>query len=154
MITQPTIPRLLESMRDELTDKILPAIDDPVLKVNIEMMTAVLNALAVRTENEIAWMLEESDAIEEAAGDLATALPDSAALTSALDDLRAGRPESMRLSDVAATYSIASEVLSCMADSAYGSGQPEAIARVEELMNSRLATEQAAIGEFIAVGRE
>ncbi|MGI9622530.1 MAG: hypothetical protein ACR2PK_06810 [Acidimicrobiales bacterium] len=154
MITQPSIPRLLESMRDELTEKILPVVDDPVLKVNIEMMTAVLNALAVRTENEIAWMLEESNAIESAANDLSGSMPDSSSLDAALDDLRSNRPESMRLSDVAASYGKASEVLSCLADAAYRSGHAEAIATVEELVDSRLATEQTAIGEFIAVGRE
>lgn len=154
MITQPAIPRLLESIRDELTDKILPALDDPVLKVNVEMMTAVLNALAVRTENEIQWMLDESAAIEAAASELSSALPDDEALAAALADMQGSRPETMRLSDVAASYGLASEVLSCLTKAAYGSGQEDAIARVETLFDSRLATENAAIGEFIAVGRE
>jgi hypothetical protein len=62
MISQPSIPRLLESIRDELADKIKPALADPTLRVNVDMMMAVLNALVVRTEHEIDWMRAEADA--------------------------------------------------------------------------------------------
>ena len=138
----------------ELTEKILPMIDDAATKVTIEMMTAVLNALAVRTENEIAWMLEESAAIDAAATDLVARFPDAAALRAALDELQDGQPESMRLSDVAATYQRASEVLSRLTEAAYAASDATSIAAVERLIGARLATEQAAIGEFIAVGRD
>ena len=66
MITAPSMPQLLEAIRDELGDKVLPEVDDPTTKVSVEMMMAVLNQLVVRAENEIAWMLEEMAAIEAA----------------------------------------------------------------------------------------
>ena len=42
VITQPTIPRLLASIQAELTENVLPQLDDPATKVNVEMMTALL----------------------------------------------------------------------------------------------------------------
>ena len=154
MITQPSIPRLLEAIRDELNEKIKPAVNDATTVVAIDMMTAVLSALAVRAENEIAWMLEECEAIEAAAGRLAPALPDRSRLDEALAALQATRAGSMRLSAVAEQYAKACEVLSRLAEAAYAAGDRDAIATVEELIDARLATEQAAIGTFIAVGRD
>lgn len=153
MITAPSMPQLLETMRDELADKVLPAIDDATTKVTVEMMMAVLNQLVVRSENEIAWMLDECAAIEEAAANYAGAAADSA-LAAALATFRAGRADTMHLSAVAADYGRACEVLSCLAEAAYATGDDAAIAEVQRLIDARLATEQAAIGEFIAVGRD
>lgn len=153
MITQPTIPQLLGSISEELTDRVLPLLEDPTIKINVEMVTALLSALTVRTENEIAWMLEEAAAIEAAATELLPSLNDSASVTTALEAHRASPPESMRLSHVSASYQRASELLSCVAEAAFETGDETAIAQVQSLIDSRLATENEAIGEFIAVGR-
>lgn len=153
MITQPTIPQLLDTMRAEFTDGVLPLLDDPTTKVNVEMMNALLSALSVRTENEIAWMLEEAAAIEAAADEILPALSDGSAVSEALEVHRASPPVSMRLSHVAESYQRASEVLSRLAEAAYSSGVDHAVEAVQVLIDSRLAIEQEAIGEFIAVGR-
>lgn len=154
MISQPAIPRLLESIRDELTSKIKPALEDPTLRVNVDMMCAVLNALVVRTEHEQAWMRAECEAIEAAAAEVLPTLGDSAAADAALEAYRSARTDSLQLSEAQADYDRASEVLSCLAEAAYASGDAAAIAKVEELFASRLGTENTAIGEFIAVGRD
>lgn len=154
MISQPSIPRLLESIRDELAEKIKPALSDPTLRVNVDMMMAVLNALVVRTEHEIDWMRAEADAIEAAAERLLPTLGDSAAADAALGAYRTRRGDSLVLSEVQADYDLASEVLSCLAEAAYAAGDAAAIAEVEQLFAHRLATENTAIGEFIAVGRD
>lgn len=153
MITQPTIPQLLDTLREELAERVLPLIDDPTTKVNVEMVTAVLSALTVRTENEVAWMLEESEAIEAAADELLPTLKDAAAVSEALAAHRASPPSSMRISHVAESYQRASELLSCLAEAAYASGDDQAISKVQSLINARLAIELEAIGEFVAVGR-
>lgn len=154
MITQPTIPRLLASIQAELTENVLPQLDDPTTKVNVEMMTALLSALAIRTENEIAWMLEESGAIEAAAVAMLPTLDAAEAVSAALEAHRASPPASMRLSDVTESYQRASELLSLLTESAYASGDAAAIDAVQALIDARLATEQVAIGDFIAVGRD
>lgn len=154
MITAPSMPQLLETIRDELADKVLPEVDDAATKVTVEMIMAVLNQLVARSENEIAWMLEECAAIEAAADRLLSSLPDTSPLGEALTTFRANRAETMHLSAVAADYGRCSEVLSRLAEGAYAAGDDDAIATVQELIDGRLATEQAAIGEFIAVGRD
>ncbi len=154
MISQPSIPRLLESIRDELGDKIKPALADPTLRVNVDMMMAVLNALVIRTEHEIDWMRAEAATIETAADRLLPTLADSAAADAALAAYRSQRTDSLVLSDVQGDYDRASEVLSCLAAAAYAAGDPAAIAEVEALFAHRLGTENTAIGEFIAVGRD
>lgn len=153
MITAPTMPQLLETIRDELGDKVMPHVDDAPTKVAIEMMQAVLNALIERAENEFAWMFEEMAAIEAAAGEMGPGLG-SAALDTALAEFQGNRTESMTLSAVTADYQRASEVLSCLGEAAYASGDAAAIDKVQGLIDARLATETAAIGEFIAAGRE
>ena len=75
-------------------------------------------------------------------------------MAAALAAFRGGRAETMHLSVVAADYGRACEVLSCLAEAAYAAGDEAAIAEVQRLIDARLATEQAAIGEFIAVGRD
>lgn len=154
MITQPPIPLLLELIGEELSERIRPQIDDPTSRVNIEMVTALLSALTIRTENEIAWMLEESAAIEAAADAILPVLGDVTAVSEALQAHRAAPPVSMRMSHVAESYQRASELLSRLTEAAYASGHGQAIAAVQELMDSRLAIEQEAIGEFVAVGRD
>lgn len=153
MITAPTMPQLLATIRDELGDKVLPQLDDAPTKVAVEMMQAVLNQLIERAEHEFAWMFGEMAAIEEAAGDLAPGLAD-ADLDAALAAFRAERAGDMTLSAVTADYQRASEVLSRLAEAAYGANDAAAIETVQRLIDARLATENAAIGEFIAVGRD
>jgi hypothetical protein len=58
------------------------------------------------------------------------------------------------MSHVAESYQRASELLSRLTEAAYASGDGQAIEAVQELMDSRLAIEQEAIGEFVAVGRD
>ena len=154
MITQPTIPQLLETIRDELGDKVLPHVDDAPTKVNIEMMQAVLNQLIERSEHEISWMTNEIDAIEDAAERLTPTLSHSDALDAAVANFTSNRAESMQLSAVTADYQRACEVLSCLGEAAYTAGNEAAVGDVQALLNARLATENAAVGEFIAVGRD
>jgi hypothetical protein len=122
--------------------------------VSVEMMTAVLGALAVRVEHELSWMREESENIDRAAGAMVAAGgPELDALRDALDDYRAQRTDSLLLSHAQGDYDRAGEVLSRLAEAAYSSGDAALISTVEELFEARLAVEQMAIGTFVAVGR-
>jgi hypothetical protein len=145
--------RLLDSIKAELTDKIIPGLSDPTLVVNVQMMTAVLGALSVRVEHELAWMRDECDRIEAAAETALAAGASSPAVADALAAYRAGRTDSLLVSAAQADYERASEVLSRLAEAAYGSGDAARIAAVEDLFAARLAVEQEAIGTFVAVGR-
>ena len=154
MITTPTIPQLLATIRDELESVVLPHLDDATARVNVQMMQAVLNQLIERSEHEIAWMHDEMTAIEAAAERLTPNLGDTTALDEAIGEFRSKRASTMLLSEVTADYQRACEVLSRLGEAAYAAGDGAAMDEVQALIDSRLATEHAAIGEFIAVGRD
>lgn len=153
MITQPSMSRLLDAIKAELTDKIIPGLTDPTLIVNVQMMTAVLGALSVRVEHELAWMRDECDRIEAAAARTLADGTDAPAVAEALAAYRAERTESLLVSAAQADYERAGELLSRLAEAAYAGGNPDRIATVEGLFAARLAVEQQAIGTFVAVGR-
>jgi hypothetical protein len=154
MISKPTVPQLLQTMKVELAEKIAPALTDPTHTVAVTMMGAILDAISVRVENELAWMREESAAIEAAAAEFVARHPSSAAVADALDQYRSNVTDSLRLSAAQADYDRASEVLSCLADAAYGMGDSDGVAAVERLVDQRLATELAIVGTFVAAGRD
>ena len=158
MIANPTVPQLLQTIKAELTDKIAPALTDPTHSVTIDMITALLDALAVRTENEIEWMRAESAAIETASAAFVERLGDSdddtRAVAAALGELRTNAPTTLVLSDVRADYDRAGELLSRLADAAYARRDAAGIAVVERLVQQRLDTEMAIVGAFVAVGRD
>lgn len=140
-------------MKAELTDKIIPGLSDPTLVVNVQMMTALLGALSVRVEHELDWMRSECARIDAAADTVLAARPGAAAVAEAQADYRAQRTDSLLLSAAQADYERAGELLSRITEEAYASGDASLVSLVEDLFADRLATEQAAIGTFVAVGR-
>ena len=77
MISRPTTQQLIDAVCAELSDKVAPAVTDPTVKIQLEMALAVLQTTAQRSGNELAWMQEERDAIEQTARQLLDALPDA-----------------------------------------------------------------------------
>lgn len=154
MISRPTTEQLISAVAAELGSKVAPAVSDPTVKVQLEMAIAVLQTAAVRSGQELAWMKEERDAIEETARQLVDALPDATALADALAAYDNGKSDSLALADAQADYARASEVLSCAAEAAYASGEAEHVRAVIRLMDQRHANQQTVTGQFMAVGRE
>jgi len=153
VISKPTTPQLIEAVCAELETKVAPAITESTAQVALAMATAVLRGAAVRSANELAWMREEADAIEQVADDLVGSLPGSEALAEALEDYRAQRSDSLYLEDALDDYARASEVLSRAVEAAFADGNPERKAEVEALMTQRMANENGVIGVFEAAGR-
>jgi hypothetical protein len=153
VISRPTTQQLIDAICIELDDKVAPAVTDPTVKVQLEMAIAVLKNVAVRSGNELEWMQEERDAIEQTARRLLDEIPDAAPLQEALDVYTTGLTNSLRLRDAQQDYARASEVLSCAIEAAYDSGDPQHVAAVIALMDQRHANQQAVTGQFIAAGR-
>ena len=126
MISKPTNQQLIEAVCAELTGKVAPNITDAGTKVVLEMALSVLSCAAVRTAKELAWMKEESDAIEVVARRFAEDMPDAEALSAALAAYDAGRTGSLYLDGAQADYELISEVLSCATDAAFASGDRRA----------------------------
>ncbi len=153
MISRPTTKQLIDVVCAELTSKVAPALTDPVVKVQLDMAISVLQTTAVRSANELAWMREERDAIEDAARRMLGALPDAAGLADAFQAYVDEKSDSLYLDDAQADYARASELLSCAVEAAYASGDTEHIATVSRLIDQRHANQQAVTGQFMALGR-
>jgi hypothetical protein len=154
VISKPTTPQLIDAACAELTAKVAPAIADPSTRIVLDMAVAVLQGAARRSANELAWMREEADAIEQLAAEFAAELPDAAALAEGLAAYRDARTASLYLAEAQADYERASELLSRVAEAAYASGDPARKAAVRALYDQRMANEKAVIGVFLAAGRE
>ena len=153
MISRPTTAQLIDAMCTALSNTVAPAITDPTVQVQLSMAISVLQTTAVRCGNELAWMQEERDAIEEAAGRLLNELPHATALSEALATYVSARSGSLYLDEAQADYARASEVLSCAIEAAYASGDAEHIATVGRLIDQRHANQQTVTGQFMALGR-
>ena len=100
MISRPTTQQLIDAIAIELNSKVAPAISDPTVQVQLEMAIAVLKTTAVRSANELAWMQEERDAIEETARQLLDALPDAKPLQEALQTYTDGLTNSLYANEI------------------------------------------------------
>ena len=153
MISRPTTQQLIDAICIELTNKVAPAVTDPVIQIQLEMALSVLQTAAVRSGSELAWMQEERDAIEQTARQLLDALPDAKPLQEALQTYTDGLTNSLYAKDAQEDYARASEVLSCAIEAAYESGDADHIAAVGRLMDQRHANQQSVTGQFMAAGR-
>ena len=152
MITQPTTARLIEVVRQELRDRVAPAVGDPQTEASLQMIDHILSALAVRAENEIAWMMEEIDDVQRVVGRVAESVADSASLREALDALQTASDPGLALNSVTSRYALASEALSRAVEATMSTAGPLRD-EVSALLDRRLAHETDVIGEFQLVAR-
>lgn len=152
MITTPSTSQLVRSVSSQLRAKVLPAIADPALVVEIEMMLSMLDMAAVRADHEIAWMLQEADGIDAALSGAAAAgeLPEP--VLAALDALHASQPADLTYPEVQRHYGLASEALARAAEVAHAGGS-RLRPLVWSLLEGRVEHELATIGAYVAVGR-
>ena len=154
MITRPTTAQLLEVVRRELAEGVRPAVTDPQVLTNLQMIDHILGALAVRADHELGWMAEEMEAIDAVGERVAAAgLARSAAVAEALGEFRSNRTTGLGVAEVTGDYNRASEVLSRCIEATF-TGAAELRAEVQALLEARLAHETEVIGEdFQLVGR-
>jgi hypothetical protein len=154
VIVVPNTAKVIEAIIDGLDTTVAPELIEPPAQLAMGMALQVLRTIAVRSANEIAWMQEESVAIEALARRMLVDIPDeNAALSGALDEYVANTASSLHLGDAQARYERASEVLSCATELAYARGAAEHRAAVHRLFEQRLAHENSITGGSEAVGR-
>jgi hypothetical protein len=148
MIAEPGIATQLRAISRDLRAIVEPALADRGAVVIVQMMAALLDALATRSAGEVSWMRSESEAILDFATRLAAAHPTANALCDALERAASAG------GDLSARYADASECLSCAAEAALHEGTPGEQAEVWRLLLQRLEHEIAIIGEsFQPLGR-
>jgi hypothetical protein len=135
VLTQPTTDKILLAIANDLNAIVLPVVDDEQAKVLLGQIDQLLRRLSRRSATEIAWMVEEINAINETLG-------------------REGREvTSLLLADVAAEYSEASGVLGDAIDEAFAANNEGMIIKLKNLLSLRIEKEQEILGQLDLVGR-
>ncbi len=153
MIGRPTTAQLLEDCARELRDKVLPAVTDDTLRVDLQMLEQVVRSCALRAAHEIAWMAEEVVAIEAYAADAVLALPDAEEAAAALAAFREQRPDTLHLDDRVADYDRAGEALATAVEAALAAGDAELTAQGTALLGERRDREADLRPDFTFPGR-
>jgi hypothetical protein len=152
VISRPTTTQVLLDCCRVLEDDVLPAVADETMQVRLVMLGKVLRNAAVRAAHEIAWMREETGAIEAYARTVA-ATTGADGLRTALEALTAGPHDSLHLVDVVEVYGRASDVLSVALEGALAAGHDDLVREGEALLSERLAHENDVVGGWDAAGR-
>lgn len=153
MISLPSTSQIILDCRRELLEVIGPEVTSDAGKVSVQMLENVLRNAATRAAHEIAWMSDETSAMESFAADTLGAAPGAASVADALAALFAGPRESLHLDDVAKVYSLAGEAFSCAIEVALGGRHTELVDRGAALLAARSATEVEIMGDWGFVGR-
>jgi hypothetical protein len=151
MMSRPTTEQIILDCVRELMEEVLPSISEPTVQMRVYMMETVLRSVAARSANEVAWMLEESEAIEAYVEDVYAALP-SDGLAGGLAAL-ADAPSGFDLEAVSLRYGLATEALSLALESAVEAVQTDLAQRGEALLQMRLGHERLAMAGWDPVGR-
>jgi hypothetical protein len=150
MITRPTTQQLLEDCARELRDDVIPAISDPTVIVNLQMMELVLQSCALRAGHEIAWMADEVAAIDAYVTDVAV---HHAEVTAALAALRDAPSTSLHLADRADQYHLAGEALAQAVEACLAADDKALLRRGIDLLQSRRSRETELRPNFYFPGR-
>jgi len=152
VIAQPTSARLIDVVREELSENVLPKVaDDPAAAGSLHMIDHVLETLSRRVANEIGWMVEEIAGLDALGARVTAEAPAAVKTAAALDALRAVDASALDLASVSERYSAASEVLSCAVEEVPAGAALRA--DVEAALDARLAREIEIIGDFQLVDR-
>jgi hypothetical protein len=152
MIGRPTTEQVLRDCRRVLMDDVLPSVTDETTQVRLVMLDKVLSNAAVRAGHEIAWMREETAAVEAYARTVTAATGDGG-VGAALDELAGGPHDSLHLDDVTEVYVRAGNLLSVSLEAALAAGRQDLAREGEALLAARLAHEDAVVGGWNSAGR-
>jgi hypothetical protein len=153
MIYKPTTAQLIDAVRHDLRENVAPFITDSTARVALDMSLLVLGTALVRSRNEVAWMLEEVDAIEKLARQFVERFPDDAALAEALGIYDTYRTSGHGIDEVNADYERASELFSRATEAAYKADDQQSVRQVMALFEQRREHQNAASGGYEAIGR-
>jgi uncharacterized protein YgbK (DUF1537 family) len=154
MIIRPTTPQLLRDVRHELATVIEPEVQGPTARVTLEQIDIILEQCAVRSESEIAWMVEEIAEIESFADAVIAATGDERT-TAALTAARSNGSGSLHLDALADDYNRTSEAFSCAIEACMARQDQADLLRqgIEMLTRQRADRETVIRANWRLVGR-
>lgn len=153
MLSRPTTEQILLDCCRELMSGVFPALTDETAQVRVIMVETVLRNMAVRSAHEVAWMREETAAIEDYAQAVAAASPDAADLSAALGAVADAPRDSLHLDDVVETYCRAGRALSAALEAAVADGHRDLVTRGESLLEQRADVETEVMAGWTPTGR-
>src|SRR5271154_5014521 len=118
MLSRPTTEQILLDCCRELMTTVLPSLTDETAQVSVIMVETVLRNTAARAAHEVAWMREETAAIESYTQAVAEQAPSADPVGAALHALAGAPRDSLHLDDVVETYCRAGDVLSAALEAA------------------------------------
>jgi len=149
VLSRPTTEQILLDCCNELMTGVLPALTDETAIVRVVMVETVMRNMAVRAAHEIAWMREETAAMDDyvraVADRLQADLPDPGAAH--------GPHDSLHLDDVADAYIRAGRAFSAALEAAVASRDAELIKRGEALLDHRADIETEVMAGWSPTGR-
>jgi hypothetical protein len=152
VIGRPTTEQVLLDCCRVLEDDVLPAVADDTMQLRLVMLGKVLRNAAVRAAHEVAWMREETAAMEAYARAVA-ATTRADELGTALEALTAAPQDSLHLVDVVEVYGRASDALSAALEAGLAAGRQDLVLEGTSLLAARLAHENDVVGGWDAAGR-
>lgn len=153
MITRPSSQELIEAVRRELRVTVSAAVTDASVQGTLAMIDAVLQIAAARSEHELAWMTQETDATEYLAEHIIGAGVDGLGpVRDGLAKLRDARGGDDHAAGALAAYHASGRLLATCTDLAISSGG-DIRTRLDEVLMARLANEIEIRGEFRMAGR-
>jgi hypothetical protein len=132
---------------------VLPALTDETAQVSVIMVETVLRNTAARAAHEVAWMREETAAIESYAQAVAEQAPSADSVGAALQALAGAPRDSLHLDDVVETYCRAGDVLSAALETAVAGRLAGLVGHGEELLVARADHETEVMAGWTPTGR-
>jgi len=148
MQSSPATTEILEGLRTEVREAVLPEVGAGPARVAVEMLDNILANLATRAAHEIAWMRDECAQIDA----LAAGVEDPST-QSALAAYRDADRTSLHLEAVQAAYDRAGEVLSCAVEHAVTQGDAALLAACRTVLQIRSDREMDILSGWNMVGR-
>ncbi|ORA07667.1 hypothetical protein [Mycobacterium arosiense] len=153
MITRPTCQELIEAVRRELGTTVIAAVTDASVQGTLAMIDAVLQIAAARSEHELTWMTQETDATESFAEHIIGAGVDGCGpVRDGLAKLREARGTDNQAAGVLAAYHASGRLLAACTELAL-SCEGDIRARLDQVLLARLENELEIRGEFRMAGR-
>ena len=149
MIVRPSIDKILRAISRDLEGEVLDAIDDQTVRVTVQMMAQLLDAMARRYANESEFIRDESSTVMSLATQIADKNPSASSLQDAIELARKAIDQNS-----IDHYEAVSEVLSCLAEVILASHSPADAQALQLLFKQRTENEIEIItDEFQPIGR-
>ena len=150
MMTQPSVERLIELIRKQLTEVVGPALPEDGPRSAVGMIDHLLQTIQTRAENEIDWMTKQIADITDLAERAVTLGDVSPRVSDAIGASKAATTGSLTASRVTADYARAAEILSLILEETV-TGDSATAHEARSLLDREANWGVQVVGDFVLV---